>query len=327
MTRADADHAAPGGVRIGVDLGGTKIEALALDRTGAELSRRRISTPQDGYEPIIAAVAALIEAVAADAGAAAYRVGIGAPGSMSPASGHMRNGNTTALNGRPMAADLAKAIDAPLRIANDANCLAMSEAADGAGAGASSVFGVIIGTGVGGGLVHAGRLIEGANGIAGEWGHLPMPGASEGRKCWCGRVDCIETWLSGPAFEADYARAAGATLTAKEIAARAEVGDPVAGAALARYAERFGLALSVIVNSFDPEVVVLGGGMSNVGALYPATTAALRPHVFSDHVATRIVRNRHGDSSGVRGAAWLWPAGDQAEEPASRRANAVREGD
>lgn len=306
------DEAGPGDIRIGVDLGGTKIEAIALGPAGEVIARRRVPTPKDGYEPILDAVATLVSDLTAAAGARDPRVGLGAPGRVSPATGLSGNGNTTVLNGRPFATDLAARLGAPLRMANDANCLAMSEAADGAGAGAETVFAAILGTGVGGGLVHQGRLIAGANGIGGEWGHVPMPhgdgGAPAPRRCWCGRGDCVETWLSGPALAADHLAATGASLTAEAIAAAADAGAPDAEATLARYAARLGRALAVVVNVFDPDVVVLGGGVSNIARLYPAAMAALRRHAFSDHLATRIVRNRHGDSSGVRGAAWLWPA-------------------
>lgn len=300
-------EAGPGDLRVGVDLGGTKIEAVVMDPDGAELIRRRIATPKTGYEPILDAVAELAGTLWREAGAKDPRVGVGTPGSVSPVTGLMRNGNTTCLNGRPMARDLAARIDAPLRMANDANCLAMSEAADGAGAGAASVFAVILGTGVGGGLVHRGRLVEGANGVGGEWGHVALPDAPGALQCWCGRRNCVETWLSGPAMSADHLRETGERKTAAEIAGAASSGDRAAEATLARYAERLGRALSIVVNVFDPEAIVLGGGVSNIDALYPMAAEALAPHVFSDHVATRIAKNRHGDSSGVRGAAWLWP--------------------
>lgn len=308
-------EAKAGGLRIGVDLGGSKIEAIALDLTGGERARKRIPAPQGDYCATIRAVAELAGAVRADAGGGGVTVGVGTPGSCSPATGLMRNANSTWLNGRPLEADLAAAIDAPLRMANDANCFAVSEAADGGGAGASSVFGVIIGTGVGGGLVWSGRLIGGANGVAGDWGHSPLPGATAGRACWCGRADCIEAWLSGPALAADHAEAAGTRLSAAEIAAAAETGATEAVDSLDRYVARFGRALALVVNIFDPEVIVLGGGVSNIGRLYRDLPGAMRPHVFADDFVTRVVPNVHGDSSGGRGAARLWPADALDEQP------------
>lgn len=310
-------------MRIGVDLGGTKIETIALDGAGRERARARIAAPRGDYQTTIRTVAEQVRAVAGEAGAARIRVGVGTPGSSSPVTGLMRNANSTWLNGMPFERDLAAALDdalgaalgAPLRMANDANCFAVSEAADGAGAGAASVFGVIIGTGVGGGLVQAGRLIGGANGVAGEWGHIPLPspGAGErGLTCWCGRSDCLETWLSGPALAADFARATGREASAVAIADAAAAGEADAVAALDRYIDRLGRALAVIVNVFDPETIVLGGGLSNIERLYRDGPEAMRPHVFADGFTTTLAKNRHGDSSGVRGAAWLWPAEEEA---------------
>ncbi len=241
-------------------------------------------------------------------------IGMGIPGSLSPSSGLVRNANTTFLNGRDLRADLAAASGRRVRLANDANCFALSEAVDGAAAGSPSVFGVIIGTGVGGGVVIDGALVQGANGIAGEWGHtpLPWPNAEErgAHACWCGAVGCMETWTSGPAFERDYGEAG---VGAPEIVARAEAGEPSAAAALERYVSRLARGLAAICNVLDPHVIVLGGGLSNVEALYPALPRAMRPYLFTDAVATRIVRHRHGDASGVRGAAWLWPVGSRED--------------
>jgi len=304
---ADARTAA----RLGIDLGGTKIEIVALGGAEHELLRRRMPTPRDDYAGTIAVIGALVDAAAAELGGAGT-VGIGIPGSISPATGLVRNANSTWLNGKPLQRDLEARLGRPVRLANDANCFALSEAADGAGAGAESVFGVILGTGVGGGLVIGNRIVTGANGIAGEWGHIPLPGRGAGdgppRRCWCGRLDCIETFLSGPALERDHAAASGTRVRAHEIAARAAAGDAAAAAALARYADRLARALAMVVNLVDPAVIVLGGGVSNIGALRRDVPKLWGQHVFSDCVATRLDAAAHGDSSGVRGAARLWPA-------------------
>ncbi|MEH6678398.1 ROK family protein [Phenylobacterium sp.] len=293
-------------IRIGVDFGGTKIEAAALDREGAVIARLRVPNP-GAYRSALAAVADLIAQVEQAAGGRADRIGVGMPGSISPRSGLIRNANSVWLNDEHFAADLEATLQRPVRLANDANCLALSEAADGAGAGARVVFAAILGTGCGGGLVVDGRLVEGRNGVAGEWGHSPLPWATAeehpGPACWCGRRGCLETWISGPAFEADH----GAGLKAPEIIARARAGDAVAQAAFARYVDRLGRALAVVVDLIDPDVIVLGGGMSNVAELYERLPAALAPHVFADGVETPVRSALHGDSSGVRGAAWLWP--------------------
>jgi fructokinase len=239
-------------------------------------------------------------------------LGMGMPGSISPSTGLVRNCNSTFVNGRDLARDLTDATGRPVRLANDANCFALSEASDGAAAGAASVFGVIIGSGVGGGLVLDGRILNGAGGVAGEWGHIPLPWRQdddgEPRTCWCGLTDCMETWVSGRAFERDYGGQAGAP----EIVERARGGEPAARAALERYISRLARGLAVICNVVDPEAIVLGGGMSNVDELYVALPDAMRPYLFTDQPANRILRNRHGDASGVRGAAWLWPAGEEA---------------
>ena len=293
-------------IRIGVDFGGTKIEAAALDLKGAIIARLRTPNPGD-YRPALAAVADLVAQVEQAAGGRAERIGVGMPGSISPRSGLIRNANSVWLNGEHFGDDLQAALQRPVRLANDANCLALSEAADGAGAGARVVFAAILGTGCGGGVVADGALVEGRNGVAGEWGHSPLPWATAdehpGPACWCGRRGCLETWISGPAFAADH----GAGLKAPEIIARAGTGDAAAQAAFARYVDRLGRALAVVVDLIDPDVIVLGGGMSNVAELYDRLPAALAPHVFADGVDTPIRPAIHGDSSGVRGAAWLWP--------------------
>jgi fructokinase len=299
------------GLRVGVDLGGTKIEAIALADDGAALGRRRVPTPRGDYEATLEAVAALVEGLEAALGGRA-RVGIGTPGAVSPATGLVKNANSVWLNGRPLAADLERRLGRPLRLANDANCLALSEARDGAAAGARVVFAVIVGTGTGGGIAIDGRVWTGPNAIAGEWGHnpLPWPGAGEwpGPACYCGKTGCIETFLSGPGLARDYAAATGVTVGGAEIVARAEAGEAAAEAALARYEQRMARALAAVINVLDPEVIVLGGGISNVERLYAAVPRAWGRHVFSDHVATRLCRPAHGDASGVRGAAWLWEA-------------------
>ena len=297
-------------IRIGVDFGGTKIEAAALDRDGAVRARRRAPNPGD-YLKAIQTVREVVEAVAAETDAGPAPVGVGIPGSISPRSGLIRNGNSTWLNGRPFLGDLQSAMGRKVRLANDANCFTLSEATDGAAAGAPVVFGVIVGTGCGGGLVVGGRIVEGKNGIAGEWGHMPLPWAEPaehpGPACWCGRRGCMEVFVSGKAFEADFAQASGRTLAAPEIAAEAHEGRPEAAEALKRYVSRLGRGLAAICDVVDPDVVVLGGGMSNVEALYTRLPGAVAAHVFSDSFTTRFVRAKHGDSSGVRGAAWLWP--------------------
>ncbi len=297
-------------MRIGIDLGGTKIEGVALAADGRELQRRRIASPQGNYDASLSAIAALVNALERDTDERGT-VGIGIPGTVSPATGLIKNANSTWLIGKPLAEDLSRALARPVRLANDANCFALSEATDGAGAGASVVFGVIIGTGTGGGVVVDGRVIAGANAIAGEWGHNPLPSPRDeerpGPACYCGRSGCIETFLSGPALGRDYAAGDGPTITAAEVAARAAAGDPRALAALARYEERFARAIAGVINVLDPDVIVLGGGLSNIDRLYANVPALWSPYVFSDCVDTRLVRAAHGDASGVRGAAWLWP--------------------
>jgi fructokinase len=301
-------------VRIGVDLGGTKIEAIALDAAGEELTRKRVPTPHRDYETTVRAVRDLVQAVETQVGVKGASVGVGMPGAISPATGRIKNANSTCLIGHPFDRDLAEALARPVRLQNDANCFALSEATDGAGKGAAVVFGVILGTGVGGGIVTHGRVLTGPNAIAGEWGHNPMPWPTpeewpEGPACYCGHRGCIESCLSGPALERDYRQTGGALgLRVPEIAARAEQGEAVARACLERYEARLARALASVINLLDPDVIVLGGGVSNLDRLYEAVPRLWGPYVFSDRVDTRLRKNAHGDSSGVRGAAWLWPA-------------------
>jgi fructokinase len=302
-------------MRYGIDLGGTKIEIAALAADGALVLRRRVPSPKGDYRATISALRDLVLEADRELGVKPS-VGIGIPGTISPATGLVKNANSVWLIGHPLDRDLAAEIGRPVRVANDADCFVLSEASDGAAAGARSVFGVILGTGVGGGLVYDGRLIAGANSIAGEWGHNPLPwprvegGFDErpGPKCYCGHSGCIETFLSGPSLARDHQLVTGAAMRAEEIVAAAQAGDGAAKATLARYADRLARALATIVNVFDPEVIVLGGGMSNAAFLYEDVPRILPKQVFSDEITTRIVRNKHGDSSGVRGAAWLWPA-------------------
>jgi fructokinase len=296
-------------VRIGIDLGGTKIEGLALAADGREIDRRRIAAPRGNYDDTIRAVVDLVAAIET-AARGKGSIGAGIPGAISPATGLIKNANSTWLNGRPLAEDLSRALGRPVRLANDANCFALSEAADGAAANAAVVFGVIIGTGTGGGLVVNGRIVAGANAIAGEWGHNPLPAPEEderpGPPCYCGRSGCIETFLSGPALARDYIAHGGADMPAAEIVSRVD-SDERAAAALDRYERRFARAIASVINIVDPDVIVLGGGLSNITRLYDRVPKLWSAHVFSDRVDTRLVRARHGDSSGVRGAAWLWP--------------------
>jgi fructokinase len=296
-------------MRIGVDLGGTKTEVAALGLQGELLVRRRQPTPRDDYAATIGGIVALIQQVEAEAGRRGS-VGVGIPGALSRASGLVKNANSTWLLGKPLDRDLAAALGRPVRLMNDANCLALSEAADGAAAGLPVVFGVILGTGVGGGVVVHGRPLVGCNAIAGEWGHNPLPWPTPaelpGPACYCGRHGCIETFLSGPGLARDYREAGGDAVPAEEVAARAEAGEPAALAALARYEDRLARALAGVVNILDPDALVLGGGLSNLDRLYRDLPRLLLRYVFSDHVATRVLQARHGDSSGVFGAARLW---------------------
>ncbi len=299
--------------RLGVDLGGTKTEIVALDRDGREHLRRRVPTPRDDYAGTLEGVATLVNEAERELrippGSA--MVGIGTPGSISRATGLLRGSNSVCLNGQPIKDDLEALLHRPIRITNDANCFALSEAVDGAGAGARVVFGAILGTGVGAGIVVDGRVLDGPNAIAGEWGHNPLPWPRDderpGSMCFCGRPGCIETWLAGPGLARDHARATGTELSPAALAASAAAGDAACKASLDRYEERLARALAHVINLIDPDVIVLGGGMSNVDRLYRNVPAQWEPWVFSDRVDTRLVRHVHGDSSGVRGAAWLWP--------------------
>ncbi|HEY5007993.1 MAG TPA: ROK family protein [Caulobacteraceae bacterium] len=296
-------------IRIGVDFGGTKIEAAALDAEGAFQARVRAPNPGE-YEAARALVRDLVGEAEKQAGAKGS-IGIGTPGSISPKTGLMRNSNSLYLNGRPFREDLEQTLGRPVRMANDANCLALSEAMDGAAAGAGVVFAAILGTGCGGGLVANGRLIEGKNGVTGEWGHnpLPWPRADElpAPECWCGKPGCLELYISGTGLKADYQMHGGQTPDAQTVVARARAGEADAAAALDRYIDRLGRALATVVNLVDPDAIVLGGGMSNVEELYARVPAVAAGYVFSDVFETPIVAAAHGDSSGVRGAAWLWP--------------------
>ena len=293
-------------IRIGVDFGGTKIEVAALDVDGQFVARVRGPTPKS-YDESLAAVRDLVAEAERQAGQRAPAIGVGGPGSPSPKTGLMRNANSTQLNDRPFAADLAAVLQRPVRYANDANCLALSEATDGAGAGARTVFAAILGTGCGAGVAVNGEVLVGANGIAGEWGHLPLPWPileeHPGPACWCGRQGCLELWISGTGFVRDH----GGSLDGAQIAALANQGDSTATAAFDRYIDRLARGLAVIADILDPDVIVLGGGMSNVSLLYDRLPAAISPYVFSDTYEVPIRPAMHGDSSGVRGAAWLWP--------------------
>jgi len=294
---------------IGLDLGGTKIEAALVDEDGRVVARHREPSPRGDYKATLEIIARLVTRIDPD-GPPNRPVGVGIPGSASPASGLIRNANSTWLNGTALEHDLAARLGRPVRLANDADCFALSEAVDGAGAGAASVFGVILGTGVGGGIVIGGKLLSGPNAIAGEWGHnpLPWPNPDEypGGACYCGRRGCIETWLSGPALSTALEQEYGDALNTRNIDQAYGAGDPRAVAALEIYCGRAARALAQVINILDPEVIVLGGGLSNIGALYELIPAHLPAHVFSDVMRTRIVPNAHGDSGGVRGAAWLW---------------------
>jgi len=293
-------------MRIGIDLGGTKIEGIVLEESGKTLARRRLPSPQGDYRASLDAIADLVLGLEREAGGRGS-VGVGIPGALSPATGRIKNANSAWIIGEALDRDLAERLGRPVRLENDANCFALSEACDGAAAGCEVVFGVILGTGVGGGLVVGGRALRGANAIAGEWGHNPLPAPRRdelpGPPCYCGRRGCVETFLSGPAL----ARAAGHPRV-EDVVAAADAGDEAAEDQLARYEERLARALAVVINVVDPDAIVLGGGLSNLERLYQGVPARWGEHVFSDAVATRLLPNRHGDSSGVRGAAWLWEA-------------------
>jgi len=301
--------APPEMIRIGVDIGGTKMEIAAIDESGAELLRRRESAPRGSYAEAIEAIAQFVLEAERDVGARCS-VGIGTPGAVSRGSGVLKNAYASALNGMPVGPDLERRLGREVRFANDANCFALSEAIDGAAKGASVVFGVILGTGVGGGVVADGRAIEGANSIAGEWGHntlpWPIPGELPGPRCGCGRDGCIEAFLSGPGLARDHLLATGEPREPADIAACAESGDRGCALTLERYEERFARALASVINLLDPEVIVLGGGLSNTDRLYRNVPARWSRHVYSDTVVTRLVKAAHGDASGVRGAARLW---------------------
>jgi fructokinase len=301
--------------RIGIDLGGSKIEIAAFDPGGRELLRRRVPTPQGDYRATLNAVAALLAEAESELGTQAT-VGIGMPGAESRGSGLIKNANSTCLIGQPLRHDLETLLQREIRLANDANCFALSEAVDGAAVGAEVVFGVIIGTGCGGGVVVRGRVLNGANAIAGEWGHNPLPWPADderpGPACYCGKHGCIETWLSGPGLAQDMERHTGRHLSAAAIARRAAAGDGDCQAALERYEDRLARGLAHVVNLLDPDVIVLGGGLSNIARLYENVPRRWGRYVFSDQVATRLLPPLHGDSGGVRGAAWLWETGGPA---------------
>lgn len=298
-------------MRIGIDLGGTKIQAVALAENGDELTRRRVATPQGDYDGCVQVIVELVGDVEAEIGQRGT-VGVGMPGTTSPLTGRIKNANSVWLNGRPFEQDLTRALGRPVRCANDANCLAASEATDGAAAGAGIVFAVILGTGTGAGIAIDGAVRPGRNGLRGEWGHNPLPWPRDderpGPECYCGKRGCIETWLSGPGLEADHRRVTGEQTGAPRIAAAAERGDPTAAATLDRYADRLARGLAHVMNVVDPDVVVLGGGLSNIDYLYETVPSRLGTWVFGGEVTTPLRRAAHGASSGVRGAAWLWPA-------------------
>ena len=325
-------------LRLGIDLGGTKIELIALDAAGDTLLRRRVATPQNDYAATVAAIATLIADAETTLGQTGS-VGIGTPGAVSPATGLMKNCNSTCLNGKPLQQDIERALNREVRLANDANCFALSEATDGSAAGAEVVFGVILGTGVGGGVVVRGQVLSGANGIAGEWGHSPLPffqGAHSqadrestgthpvsgsalihpwpntrelnGTACYCGKKGCVETWLSAAGLVADHLHYSEDMLTPEEIAQHAAEKDGASSKTLARYEERLARALAGVINILDPDVIVLGGGLSNISRLYDTVPRLWPRYVFSDRVDTKLLAPKFGDSSGVRGAAWLWNA-------------------
>ncbi len=305
--------------RIGIDLGGTKTEGIVLDQYGNQIARRRVPSPQGDYDATLRTIVELVAALEAETGGPAT-VGVGIPGIVSPATGLVKNANSVWLIGRPFDRDLAAALQRLVRVENDANCLAVSEAADGAGAGCGVVFAAILGTGCGSGIVVHGRPLPGRNAVAGEWGHNPLawprPWDHEderpGPACYCGKSGCLESFVSGPGFAADHRRTTGETLTAEEIVARAEAGDRACRSSLERLCDRLARGLAAVVNVLDPDVIVLGGGLSNVDALYAALPPLIERWSFSDRIDTPVRRAVHGDSSGVRGAAWLWRP-DEAE--------------
>jgi fructokinase len=297
-------------VRIGVDLGGTKIEIIVLDDDGAPVLRRRVPTPVGDYSATVRAVAELVRSAQSQFGASAT-VGVATPGALSPQTGLLRNSNSVVLNGKPLDRDIADALRQPVQLENDANCLAISEAVDGAGAGCPVVFGAILGTGVGGGILIEGRILTGLNRIGGEWGHNPLPWVTEnerpGHRCYCGKYGCIETFLSGAGLTREYFSLSQNELRAEQIADAEQCGEPNAVRSLAAYKDRLARSLAALVNVLDPDVIVLGGGISNIETLYVGLPELIARYAFSDGIRTRVVRAAHGDSSGVRGAAWLWP--------------------
>lgn len=313
---------AAGTARIGIDLGGTKIEGLIIAPDGAERVRLRVKTPREDYEGTLREIRSLVERLEREANLAGT-VGVGMPGSISPRSGLAQNANSTWLNGRPFAKDLAAAMQRPVRVANDANCFALSEAVDGAGMDARSVFGAILGTGTGGGFVVDRHIVDGPHGTGGEWGHMPLPWADAdehpGPACFCGRVGCMETWVAGPALAADYRRATGGDLTASDIAELAATGDSAAQQVLQRHASRLARGMAVLVNTLDPEVIVLGGGLSRLDHLYRDLPALMARWILSDAPSVTLRPPVWGDAGGVRGAAWLWgensAGGTQAVPP------------
>jgi fructokinase len=316
-------------MRMGIDLGGTKIEAIAMDDAGQERGRLRVPTPQNDYPATMEAIAGLLGRLEATTGRV-RTVGLGIPGTVSPATGLVKNANSTWLIGHPLDRDLTDQLGRPVRVANDANCFALSEASDGAGAqpleGAAGpgyprvVFGVIVGTGTGGGVVVDRKILVGPNSIAGEWGHNPLPWMTPdefpGPPCYCGQRGCIETFLSGPALAQDHQRVTGEALTGPAVVAAAAAGDSAAEATIVRYEDRMARALASVLNMLDPDVVVLGGGLSQVQRLYQNVPLLWGKYVFSDQVVTRLVPPRHGDASGVRGAAWLWSVAESREHDA-----------
>ena len=298
-------------MRLGIDLGGTKIAAIVLDEDGRVVWQHRIPAPRDDYRATIEALAGVVIDAEREL-QARCTVGIGIPGAISPATGLVKNANSTWLNGQRLSEDLDARLSRPVRLANDANCLAISEATDGAAREADVVFGVILGTGTGGGVVVRGQVLTGANSIAGEWGHNPLPWPDDderpGRACYCGRHGCLETFLSGPGLAADYAAHGGAPDRSEAIVERAAAGEALAGQTLHRWERRLAKSLATVINVLDPDVIVVGGGLSAIDRIYVNVPQQLGAWVFSDRVVTKVVRAKHGDASGVRGAAWLWPA-------------------
>ena len=302
-------------MRIGIDLGGTKIEAVVLNSNGDVICCRRLPTPKNNYQRTLSDIVALVHQVEADCSIIGQRIAVGlaAPGTISSETGSMKNCNSTCLNGQFLYEDLQRQLDRPVRLANDADCLALSEANDGAAMNCFSTFGVILGTGVGGAVVINKQLLQGPNGITGEWGHNPMPAMSFGwaasgqsRRCYCGRNDCVEAWLSGPGLEKSYYDLTGQQLPAEQIAAKGAAGDLLAAHLLDQYSEALAAALAVVINVLDPDAVVLGGGLSNIEALYQQVPQYWQQYVFTDRCKTQLLAAKYGDSSGVRGAAWLW---------------------